>query len=120
MSAPYEQPSRLTALTIRFAQSIERLEETLNPFSPSPDHLLKPWAMVALAIVLVTAAAGMAFGLKWVIDHHNWKQIIPLLKVGKWFAIGFAVIAIAFIRGPLLRLSLVQRLRTWGAEPTSK
>ena len=101
MLAQQQPQSRWTAFVERWDTRLVRFRESIDPFSQGQDsqgqgRRMKPWAVVALSVGLVVLAAGVGFGGWWIYDHHKWALIWPLLKVGKLFAVGVAIVVAIF------------------------
>ena len=95
---PNPQPqSRWAAFIQRWDERLTRFRGHFDPSLSPPGRPMKTWAIVALSASLIVLAALIAFGTMWAISHHSWHVIWILLKMGKWFAVGIAiVVAIAF------------------------
>jgi hypothetical protein len=113
-SQPQTQ-SRWTAFVLRLDERFQRLEEAVNPFSGSAGRPIKTWAVCVLSIGLVVLAGMIGFGIVWIIDHHKWSLIVPLLKVIKAFGVGIAIVMAVLCWGKLPQIPWLQRLHGRGA-----
>jgi hypothetical protein len=103
MLAQQQQQSRWTAFVERWDERLERFRQSIDPYSDGPERRMKPWAIVALSVGVVLLAVLIGFGGWWIYDHHKWALIMPLLKVGKLFAVGVAVVAAILFGGKLTK-----------------
>jgi hypothetical protein len=110
MLAQQQPQSRWTAFVERWDGRLERFRESIDPFSPQgpnssqgQERRMKPWAIAALSVGLVVFAALIGFGGWWIINHHKWALIWPLLKVGKLLAIGVAIVAAILFGGKVTK-----------------
>src|SRR5262249_2205572 len=103
MAAQQQPQSRWTAFVERCDSRLEGVRESLDPFSQGPDRRMKPWAIVALSVGLVVFALVIGFGGWWIINHHRWALIVPLLKVGKLLAVGVAIVGAILFGGKLTK-----------------
>jgi hypothetical protein len=106
-----QQPqSRWAAFIERWDGRLERFRQSVDPFSDGPERRMKLWAIVALSVGLVVLAGLIGFGGWWIVDHHKWALIVPLLKVTKLFGIGIAIVAAGLFA--LTKSPLFQRFRS--------
>jgi len=103
MLAQQQPQSRWTALVERWDGRLERFRESIDPFAEGPERRMKPWAIAALSVGVVVLAVVIGFGGWWIINHHKWALIIPLLKVGKLLAVGVAIVAAILFGGKLTK-----------------
>jgi len=102
----------------RWDGRLVRFRESIDPFSQGQDsqgRRMKPWAVVALSVGLVVLAAGVGFGGWWIYDHHKWALIMPLLKVGKLFAVGVAIVAAILFGGKLTKKPQIEQAQNGDA-----
>jgi hypothetical protein len=103
MLARQQPQSRWTAFVERWDGRLERFRESIDPFSEGPERRMKPWAIAALSVGLVVLAVVIGLGGWWIINHHKWALIIPLLKVGKLLAVGVAIVVAILFGGKLTK-----------------
>src|SRR5438105_3422405 len=103
MLAQQQPQSRWTALVERWDGRLERVRESIDPFAQGPERRMKPRAVAALSVGLVALAVVIGFGGWWIINHHKWALIMPLLKVGKLLAVGVAIVAAILFGGKLTK-----------------
>jgi len=114
MLARQQPQSRWTAFVERWDGRLIRFRESIDPFSQGQDsqgqqRRMKSWAIVALSVGLVVLAALIGFGGWWIYDHHKWALLWPLLKVGKLFAVGVAIVGAILFGGKLTKKSPIER-----------
>ena len=103
MLAQQQPQSRWTAFVERWDGRLERFRESIDPFSHGPERRMKPWAIAALTIGVVVLAVLIGFGGWWIINHHKWALIWPLLKVGKLLGVGVAIVVAILFGGNLTK-----------------
>jgi len=103
MLAQQQPQSRWTAFVERWDERLERFRLSIDPFAEGPERRMKPWAISALSVGVVVLAVVIGFGGWWIINHHKWALILPLLKVGKLFAVGVAIVAAIVFGGKLTK-----------------
>ena len=109
MLAQQQSQSRWTAFIERWDGRLERFRQSIDPYSDGPDRRMRPWAVVALSLGLGALAALIVFGGWWIYDHHKWALIWPLLKVGKLFAVGVAIVVAIFFGGNLTKKPQIEQ-----------
>ena len=115
MLARQQPQSRWTAFVERWDGRLERFRESIDPFSHGPERRMRPWAIVALSVGLVVLALGIGFGGWWIYDHHKWALLWPLVKVGKLFAVGVAIVAAILFGGKLTKKPEIERAQSGDA-----
>ena len=115
MLAQQQPQSRWTAFVERWDGRLERVRESVDPFSQGPERRMKPSAIVALSVGLVVFAALIGFGGWWIYDHHKWALIWPLLKVGKLLAVGVAIVAAILFGGNLTKQPQIEQTQNGDA-----
>jgi len=112
---PNPQPkpqSRWTAFVERWDARLERFRTLFDPFSESPDHRMKTWVVITLSVALVALAALAVLGTMWIIDHHKWGLIYPLIKVTlKLFGLGALIVGGLLDRERLAKMTFFQRFQ---------
>jgi hypothetical protein len=112
MLAKPQPQSRWTAFVERWDARLERLKQLFDPFSEQADERLKTWVIVVLSIGLVVLAALIALGVMWIIDHHKWALIYPLLKITlKLFGLGAIIVAGLAFKDRLAKMPFFQRFQ---------
>jgi len=106
----HQPQSRWAAFIERWDGRLERLGQMLNPFDRSQDRRMKPWAIALLSVGLVVLAGLIGFGGWWIVDHHKWALIYPMLKAMKLLGVGIAILAAALYA--LTKSPLFQRFRS--------
>jgi hypothetical protein len=115
MLAQQQSQSRWTAFIERWDGRLERFRQSIDPYSDGPDRRMRPWAVVALSLGLGALAALIVFGGWWIYDHHKWALIWPLLKVGKLFAVGVAIVVAIFFGGNLTKKPQIEQAQNGDA-----
>ncbi len=115
MLAQQQPQSRWTALVERWDGRLERFRESIDPFAEGPERRMKPWAVAAFSVGLVALAVVIGFGGWWIINHHKWALIIPLLKVGKLLAVGVAIAAAILFGGKLTKTPQIEQAQNGDA-----
>jgi hypothetical protein len=113
LANPQPQPqSRWTAFVERWDQRLERFRKLFDPFSESTDNRMKTWVIVALSIAFVTLAALVVLGVMWIIDHHKWVLVYPMLKIAlKLFGLGALIVAGLAFKDRLAKMPFFQRFQ---------
>jgi hypothetical protein len=120
MLARQQPQSRWTAFVERWDGRLERFRESIDPFaSHGPDRRMKRWAVVALSVGLGVLAIGIGFGGWWIYDHHKWALLWPLLKVGKLFAVGVAIVGAVLFGGKLTKKPEIEQAQNSDAAVTN-
>src|SRR5262245_33846592 len=117
LANPQSQPqSRWTAIVERWNGRLERFRKLFDPFSDSSDQRLKTWVIVVLSIGLVALAGLAVLGTMWVINHHKWGLIYPVLKITlKLFSLGALIVAGLAFKDRLAKLPFLQRFQSRSA-----
>jgi fatty acid desaturase len=109
MLAQQQPQSRWTAFVERWDGRLERFRQSIDPYSDGPERRIKPWTVAALSVGLIVLAALIGFGGWWIYDHHKWALLWPLLKVGKLFAVGVAIVVAIFFGGNLTKKPQIEQ-----------
>ena len=115
MLAQQQSQSRWTAFIERWDGRLERFRQSIDPYSDGPDRRMRPWAVVALSLGLGALAALIVFGGWWIYDHHKWALLWPLLKVGKLFAVGVAIVGAILFGGQLTKKPQIEQVQSGDA-----
>jgi hypothetical protein len=115
MLAQQQPQSRWTAFAERWDGRLERFRLSIDPFSQDPERRIKPWTVAALSVGVVVLAALIGFGGWWIYDHHKWALIWPLLKVGKLFAVGVAIVGAILFGGNLTKKPQIEQAQNGDA-----
>ena len=115
MLAQQQPQPRWTAFVERWDGRLERFRESIDPFSQGPERRMKPWAIVALSVGLVILTALIGFGGWWIINHHKWALLWPLLKVGKLLAVGVAIVGAILFGGKLTKKPQMEQAQSGDA-----
>jgi len=92
----HQQPqSRWAAFIERMDGGLERFRQTFDPFDQSPERRMRPWAIAALSLGVLVLAGLVGLGVWWVIDHHKWGLIYPMLKMAKLLCLGIGILVAA-------------------------
>lgn len=103
---------RWTAFVERWDARLERFKQLFDPFSEKVDHRLKTWVIVVLSIGLIVLAALIVLGVMWIIDHHKWVMLYPLLKITlKLFGLGALIVAGLAFKDRLAKMPFFQRFQ---------
>jgi hypothetical protein len=109
---PNPQPrSRWTAFVERWDERLIRFRQCFDPTAPSPDRRMKIGVIVVLSIGLLALAGLISFGVMWIIDHHKWGLVYPMLKMMKLFGLGVVIVSAVLFRDKLSKLPFVERLQ---------
>jgi hypothetical protein len=109
MFAQQQPQSRWTAFIERWDGRLERFRQSIDPYSDGPERRMKPWVVATLSVGLVVLAGLIGFGGWWIYDHHKWALLWPLLKVGKLFAVGVAIVVAIFFGGNLTKKPQIEQ-----------
>lgn len=115
MLAQEQSQSRWTVFIERWDGRLERFQQSVDPYADGPERRMKPWVVAGLSVGLVVLAALIGFGGWWIYDHHKWALIWPLLKVGKLFAVGVAIVVAVVFGGNLTKKSQIEQARNGDA-----
>jgi hypothetical protein len=109
MLAQQQTQSRWTAFIERWDGRLERFRQSVDPYSDGPERRMKPWVVATLSVGLVVLAGLIGFGGWWIYDHHKWALIWPLLKVGKLFGVGIAIVVTIVFGGNLTKKPQIEQ-----------
>jgi hypothetical protein len=94
--------SRWTAFVERWDARLTRFKDAFDPTSRA-SRPMKTWAILALSAGLIVLGALIVFGAMWAFSHHKWVLILHLLKMGKVFGVGLAIVLAFVFRDRLFR-----------------